>query len=120
MDTNNLVVRLCIEGTRAEFDGQTEKARMLFHQAWEAACDNYEACIAAHYMARHQDSLQDVLYWNEVALLRANAVGDERVQGFFPSLYVNLGHSHEMLGNLAEAERYFKLAADLGLEHQVG
>jgi len=119
VDVNNPVVMLCAEGTRAEFEGRTEDARTLFFQAWEAACDNYEACIAAHYMARYQDSPQATLHWNQEALSRANAVGDERVRDFYPSLYVNLGHSYEMLGNLTEAKKYFKLAADLGLIHQV-
>ena len=70
-------------------------------------------------MARYQDSPQATLHWNQEALSRANAVGDERVRDFYPSLYVNLGHSYEMLGNLTEAKKYFKLAADLGLIHQV-
>jgi hypothetical protein len=51
-------------------------------------------------------------------LARAEAVGDERVWDFYPSLYVNLGRAHENLGNLAEARRYYQLAADLGLVHQ--
>lgn len=34
------------------------------------------------------------------------------------AVYVNLGRSYEMLGNQAEARRYYKLSADLGLVHQ--
>jgi hypothetical protein len=40
------------------------------------------------------------------------------VQAYYPSLYVNMGRSHELLGNMDEARRYYRLAADLGLEHQ--
>ena len=118
MDTNNTVVKLCIEGTRAEFEGRIDDARALYLQAWQASTNDYEACIAAHYIAQHQTNPQDTLVWNQKALARADAVGDDRVSSFYPSLYVNLGHAYEMLGNQSEAERYYKLAADLGLVHQ--
>lgn len=119
VDTDNPVVRLCTEGTRAEFEGRIDDARTIFRRAWETAKDDYDACIAAHYVARHQVNPKDALHWNQEALARVDAVGDDRVQSFYPSLYVNLGRSHEMLGNQAEARRYYKLAADLGLVHQV-
>jgi len=118
MDLNNPVIKLCAEGTRAEFEGRAEDARALYMQAWNAARDDYDACVAAHYVARFQDNLQDTLRWNQEALARADAVGDERVRDFYPSLYVNMGRSHEMLGNVAEAQRYYDLAAGLGLVHQ--
>ena len=110
MDPNNPVIKLCVEGMRAEAEGRNHDAHLLFMQAWEASGDDYEACVAAHYVARHQ-SLEDALHWNQVALMRAEVVGDERVRGFYPSLYLNLGHSHETLGNLAEAKKYYELAA---------
>lgn len=40
------------------------------------------------------------------------AVGDDRAREFFPSLYLNLGHSHEVLGDLANARRHYDLAAE--------
>lgn len=119
MDLNNPVVKLCAEGTRAEFAGRTDDARNLFMQAWEASKDDYDACVAAHYVARYQTSPQDTLHWNQEALARADAVGDDRVRSFYPSLYLNMGHSHEVLGNQAEARRYYELAAELGFVHQV-
>ncbi len=117
MDITNPVINLCIRGSQAEFEGRIEDARSLYLQAWETSRDDYEACVAAHYMARRQDDPARALHWNQIALAHAEAVGDERVQSFFPSLYVNRGHSHEALGNLIEAEYYYKLAADLGLVH---
>lgn len=119
MDLNSPVVKLCVEGTRAEFEGRIETARTLYMQAWTAVGDDYEACIAAHYVARHQEDSQERLHWNQEALVRADAVGDERVLSFYPSLYLNLGHAYETLGNLAEARRYYELAAELGFIHQV-
>jgi tetratricopeptide (TPR) repeat protein len=118
MDLDNPVIQLCIAGTRAEYEGRVGDARELYSQAWQAARNDFEACVAAHYVARHQDDPQAALHWNQVALARAEAVGDERVWDFYPSLYVNLGRAHENLGNLAEARRYYQLAADLGLVHQ--
>jgi len=117
MNIDNPVIKLCIEGTQAEFQGRIEDARALYRQAWELSRDDYESCIAAHYLARYQESIQETLYWNQEALIRANAVADERVRDFYPSLYLNLGHSYEMAGNQAEAQRYYNLAAELGFAH---
>ncbi|MBK8836109.1 MAG: hypothetical protein IPO29_15125 [Anaerolineae bacterium] len=118
MDLRNPVVQLCAQGTQAEFDGRIDDAKALYARAWESARDDFEACVAAHYVARRQDNPAETMRWNEVALARANAVADDGVQAFYPSLYVNLGHSHEMMGNLSEARRYYKMAAELGLQHQ--
>ncbi|GII84300.1 hypothetical protein Ssi03_22900 [Sphaerisporangium siamense] len=112
MDPANVVVRLCTEGMRAEAEGRPEDARRLFDQAWAERSDDFDACVAAHYVARQQDSPEEVLLWNAVALHHAKEAGDERVAGFFPSLYLNMGASHELLGDPAEAERYFRLAED--------
>jgi len=112
MDANNPVVKFCQEGMRAEGEGRHDDARALFTQAWEAAKDDYDACVAAHFLARHQDSPQDTLHWNQEALARALAVGDERVQRFYPSLYLNMGYSYELLGNQEEARKYYDLAAE--------
>ncbi|MDH2429175.1 hypothetical protein [Sphaerisporangium sp. TRM90804] len=112
MDVDNEVVRLCAEGMRAEAENRPEDARLLFAQAWERRTDDYDACVAAHYVARQQESAEETLLWNAVSLHHANAAGDGRVRAFFPSLYLNMGASHELLGEPAEAERYFRLAAD--------
>lgn len=117
MDLNNPVIKLCVEGTQAEFQGQIERARACYQKAWESAQDDFEACIAAHYLARHQDRPEVCLYWNRVALEKAEAVGDVRVQDFYPSLYLNMGLSHELLGNWTEAKQFYDLAAELGFFH---
>lgn len=118
MDLDNPVIRLCIEGTQAEFEGRTEIACALYQQAWAAAANDYEVCIAAHYMARFQDSPEERLRWNRIALERADAVNDDSVRNFYPSLYLNLGCSHELLGNQTEAKKYYDLAAELGVTHK--
>ena len=118
MDPNNPIVKLCIAGTQAEFHGQIAEARALYQQAWEAAQNDLEACIAAHYMARHQDDPAETLRWNQMALDKADASADPQVKKFYPSLFLNLGHSFELLDKPEEARRYYDLAAQLGVVHQ--
>jgi len=118
MDINNPVIQLCMEGTRAEFEHRLDDARLYYQQAWEARVDDYDACIAAHYVARFQGTPEDTLRWNQAALEHADAVKDGRVRDFYPSLYVNLGHAYEVLGDQVNAQSYYQLAADLGLVHQ--
>ena len=113
MNLDNPVVKLCIAGTQAEFQGLIDTAHALYQQAWDAAQDDYDACIAAHYLARHQQNLHERLYWNQIALEKANAVTDNSVQEFYPSLFLNMGQSYELLGNIHEAKRYYTLAAKI-------
>ena len=79
-------------------------------EAWNSATDDFERCIAAHYVARHQESPADTLRWNQMSLDYADAVGDNRTAGFYSSLYLNMGKAHEDVGNLADAKRYYLLA----------
>ena len=118
IDPNNPVVKLCIQGTQAEFAGQIAEARMLYWQAWEMAQDDYEACVAAHYVARHQPDPHEEFRWNQIALERADASNDARVGAFYPSLHLNMGRSYEKLGDQRAAKRYYDLAAELGSIHQ--
>jgi hypothetical protein len=118
VNINNPIIQLCIQGSRAEFEHRPEDARALYQQAWEARLDDYDACIAAHYVARFQESPEETLYWNQIALSHAEAVNDESVRDFYPSLYLNLGRSYEVLGMGMEARKYYSLAADLGITHQ--
>ena len=117
MDLDNPVIQLCIQGTQAEFARRMEDARSLYQQAWKLAKDDYEACIAAHYMARFAETPEEGLGWNQKALDCATRVKDERVKEFYPSLFLNMGHSYEQLGRPDEARRYYDLAAQLGAVH---
>ncbi|WP_206504657.1 hypothetical protein [Streptomyces chrestomyceticus] len=112
MDANNHVVRLCVRGMEAETRGEDGTALRLFLEAWEEASDDYEACVAAHYMARHQDTPEETLRWNQECLDRADRVSDERVSGFYASLYANMARAHRELGETAVAHEYFQRAAE--------
>ncbi|WP_055548431.1 hypothetical protein [Streptomyces sp. NBRC 110028] len=111
MDPDNPVVRLCVQGMTAEAEGRADDASALFRQAWDAATDDYGKCVAAHYLARHQPTPAETLRWNQECLDRADAVGDERVRGFYASLHVNMGSAYRALGDPAAAHRHFVRAA---------
>lgn len=113
LDPDNPIVELCVAGMEAEAQGDPARARTLFLRAWDARQDDLDACIAAHFVARQADSVDEVLRWNTEALTRADAVGGDRVRSFYPSLYLNLGKSHEDLGDMEEARRCY----DLGDAH---
>ena len=119
MDQNNPVIKLCIAGTQAEFDGNMETACELYRQAWETSTNDYEACIAAHYVARCQETPEETFRWNREALARAKAIDDDNIKDFYPSLYLNMGRSYEQIGNPAKAEKYYNMAAELGVSHQM-
>ena len=102
IDGDSEVARLCAAGMNV--DGDPAAAHALFMQAWESRRDNYEASIAAHFVARHQPSPQQSLLWNQLAVDHAEAVQDARAQSLFASLYLNLGESLRVLGQFPEAQ----------------
>ena len=112
MDPNNAIVKLCAQGMEEESKGNAEGAATLFEQAWTKSTNDFERCIAAHYVARHQPSPPLALHWNQEAMDCADRVADGSVTEFLPSLYLNLGKSHEDLGNLEKAGELYKCAAD--------
>jgi hypothetical protein len=112
VDPENPVVKLCAQGMMCEAKADLAGARLLFEEAWAAAGDDYERCVAAHYLARHQDGPEQTLRWNEECLKHADLVGDERVAGFYPSLYLNIGHSWEVLGDRQRAGESYRLAEE--------
>jgi len=109
MDPDNPVVKRCGEGMAVE-GTDPAAAKRLFLEAWELAGTDYEACIAAHYVARHQDSIEDTLRWNQLALDRARASTDPEVATFAPSLHLNLGKSLEDSGKPGPARLQYELA----------
>ncbi|MBY8874175.1 hypothetical protein K7640_20310 [Micromonospora sp. PLK6-60] len=112
MDLGNPVLQLCQDGMRAEAQGRPAAARALFEQAWARRVDDYDACVAAHYLARQQDDPGEVLRWNQDALRHADAVGDERVAALYPSLHVAVAMANERLGDPVAARAAFAQAAE--------
>ena len=108
MDPNNPVVKLCAQGIDIEMKGRRDEARSLYLQAWELRQHDVDACIAAHYVARLQETPAETLRWNELALTHANRASSESIRSFFPSLYLNLGKSYEDVGNLSRARELYE------------
>lgn len=98
-DPDNAVVRLCAEAMAIE--GDAEAARRLFEQAWEIRRDDYDASIAAHFLARHQSTVEDRVRWNAAAVHHAEAIADGRTDELKASLYLNLADAHLAAGDLS-------------------
>ena len=113
IDPANPVVALCAAGM--ERDGVPEEALSFFQQAWAARRDDYDAAIAAHYLARHQPSPDATHQWNALAVAHAERVPRDQISELLPSLYLNLASSLAALGQPGEARR----ALDLAAEHLV-
>ena len=95
------------------FDGVVffRRVRSAEPASWGARSNDFEGCIAAHYLARTQTDEHERFRWNAGALARADASDPNLTRGFYPSLLLNLGRSREVLGNLGEARRFFQQAA---------
>lgn len=107
---NNNVIRLCVQGMDVEEKGKPEEASRLFLQAWNEATDDFEKFIAAHFVARHQQTVADRLRWLETALQFALRVKTDAVQGAFPSLYSNIAKCYEDLRDPDNANKNHELA----------
>ncbi|MFJ8581336.1 hypothetical protein [Micromonospora sp. NPDC093277] len=112
VDLGNPVLKLCQDGMQAEAEGRPADARALFEQAWAGRTDNYDACVAAHYLARQQDNPEEILRWNQAALRHADAASDDKVAAFYPSLHVSVATAYERLGNTIAARAAFERAAN--------
>ena len=113
MDLGNPIIQLCMQGVEAESAARFTEARTYFEQAWRAAANDVEACIAAHYIARSQTDPHAALWWNQIALARADKHREERrVRAFYASLHVSLGMAHEKLGQTGIARLHFQRAAE--------
>jgi predicted negative regulator of RcsB-dependent stress response len=112
VDPSNPVIAAIGRGTAAETTGDIDAARQAYEQAWQAATDDFERCVAAHYVPRTIDDPEERLQWNEDALRFADAVDDERVAGFYPSLHASVGMCRLTLGDVAGASRAFEAAME--------
>ena len=109
IDPANPVVVLCAAGMALE--GTPEEAKRLFEQAWAARRDDFDAAVAAHFLARHQPTAADTLHWNALAVRHAEAVRDGRAAGLLASLYLNLGEALANIGDRAAAGAAVRRAA---------
>ncbi|MHB1163521.1 MAG: rRNA adenine methyltransferase [Minisyncoccota bacterium] len=110
MDKDNEIIEFVHVGMLREHEGDALGAQESFMQAWSEASNDWEKCIAAHFVARNQANPEDGLKWNLEALDRANKAHDDRIRSYYPSLYLNIGLSYETLSDYLEAKKYYDLA----------
>ena len=108
-DPNNNVVKLCAKGMELEAS-QPEQACKLFLKAWNEANSDFEKFTAAHYVARHQQTVDAKLKWDETALEFALKINDEDMVANYPSLYLNIAKCYEDLNDPGNASKNYQNA----------
>ena len=105
--------------------GQKADARDLLDAIWAEVGpegDPFHRCVLAHYQADLQDSTADELLWDQRALDAVAGLTDARaqaydaslqVQGFLPSLHLNLADDYRRLGNSDLARQHLTTARAL-------
>jgi len=109
-DSSNKVIQLCAKGMEMETNQKPEEAQTLFLQAWNDAANDFEKFTAAHYVARHQKSIQDKLKWDEIALAFALKINDSSMTANYPSLYLNIAKCYEDLKEFDNAQKNYQVA----------
>jgi hypothetical protein len=110
-DPNNDIVKLCIQGMAMEENNQTAQAIKIFQQAWTEAKNDFEKYLAAYYLARNQESIQDKLKWYESSLQSALRVDNQSVKTALPSLYSKIAECYALSGDVENAKKNRELAA---------
>jgi rifampin ADP-ribosylating transferase len=109
-DPNNKVVQLCAEGMELEGQGKKNEALQLFQRAWNIATNDFEKFTSAHYVARHQESTEKKLQWDETALNLALKINGDNIKVALPSLYLNVVKCYEDLGDFPKASTNYENA----------
>lgn len=112
MEEANLIAISCNKGLALERKGDHRGATIIYAMAWGNAINDTEKCIAAHFVARIQESLHGTLHWNLESLRYAQLVKSNDIKTYLPSLYFNIGTSYEALDNQIDANKFFDLAVD--------
>lgn len=103
---SNHVVKLCLQGMTMEEAGDQREAAKLFLQAWNEATNDFEKFLAAHFLARHQETISGKLNWLETALQFALKVNDNAATSALPTLYANIATCYEDLDDHINAKEY--------------
>jgi hypothetical protein len=124
MTEPDLTMAAIHEGLQLHIGGDRAGARARFAQLWNEIGDDGDPlhrCALAHHMADVHDDPAEELEWDLRALCAADSLSDERVQehhsslavqGFYPSLHLNLGEDYRKLGELARAREHLELARE--------
>lgn len=103
-----------MEGNQLLLTSRGDEARAIFLKVWDEAtanADHFCACAVAHMLGVMEPHPPEwKLRWQRAALEHAELVRDGRVDGWYPSLYINLGKVYRLLDQPAEAIRCYELA----------
>lgn len=110
-NTNNNIIKLCIQGMLMEQNDKPEEAGKLFLQAWNEAATDFEKFTASYYVARVQKNIHDKIKWIETTLHLGFKLNDDTVRAAFPLLYTDLAENYKVLGDVDNAKRSSELAA---------
>lgn len=109
-DPDNNIIKLCASGMEAEAAQKPDEAKALFYQAWTEATTDFEKFTAAHYVARHQASVEDKLAWDQTALAFALKIDEDNMAAYYPSLYLNIAKGYEDLNDIDNAQKNYQTA----------
>ena len=105
-------VRYLLErGRTFNSSGASEKAKPLFEQAWQIACNahlDYLAIDAAHMVAITESDLQQQIIWQEKALALTETSMQAHVNQWHGALYNNLGWTYHDMGEYEKALALFQ------------
>ena len=93
-----------------EGEGKPDEASAIFLLAWEQAANDFDKFIAAHYIARHQKTVDGKLQWDKTALELALIIKEDGIEGAYPSLYLNIAKCYEDLNDFAQAKENYQNA----------
>jgi tetratricopeptide (TPR) repeat protein len=100
--------------------GRTADALAAYEASWDRAlahADHFQAMVTAHMAGVAEPDAAKKHRWNVLALEHADAIADVvHARGMYSSLYNNLGLSHSLMGDHAEARRCFERALSLVAE----
>jgi hypothetical protein len=100
--------------------GDPAGARAILEGLWVSADAPLHRCAIAHYLADLQESVDDELRWDELALQAFPDVSDERTReyddtwrarAFLPTLHLNLADVHRRAGHPERARHHLTEAA---------
>lgn len=112
-NTDNIVIKLCLQGMEMEEKGQAEEAAKQFMMTWNEATNEFEKFTAAYYVARHQANAAGRLQWYEAALQYALSLNNDAVKAAYTSIYSNIAKCYEELGEHDSAKKHEALAVSL-------
>jgi hypothetical protein len=114
MDVQQVAKVVAEARTHREAGDRAEAMRLLEECLAQArgAGDDLLACYVLHDLGHTETEPTAQLGWHLDALAAADAVGDQRVAGFYPSLHLNLAITYRALENRERTREHLDAAED--------